>query len=46
MRDSEGTALNFEVLGEAIRSVRASRPLDSSWKKRIDEDYQKRGQKK
>jgi len=44
--DSEGTALNYHVLGEAIRSVRKSRPLDKGWKKRIDEDYQKRGQKK
>lgn len=40
--DGEGTALNFEVIGEAVCSVRSSRPLSASWKSRIDEDYQKR----
>lgn len=40
--DSEGTALNYEVLSEAICSVRCSVPLGSDWKKRIDEDYQRR----
>ena len=41
--DSEGTALNYEVVSEAIRTVRACAPLTRDWKKRIDEDYQKRG---
>ncbi len=41
--DSEGTALNYEVLSCAISDVRGSRPLGGSWKKRIDEDYKKRG---
>ena len=40
--DSEGTALNYEVLSEAICSVRCSKPLGRVWKKRIDEDYQRR----
>lgn len=40
--DSEGTALNYEVLSEAICSVRCSKPLDAKWKARIDEDYQNR----
>ena len=40
--DSEGTALNFEVLSETVCSVRASRPLSADWKKRIDADYQRR----
>jgi len=41
--DSEGTALNYEVLSEAICQIRTcSQPLDSSWKKRIDEDYERR----
>jgi len=40
--DSEGTALNYEVLSEAICSVRCSKPLGREWKKRIDEDYQRR----
>ena len=41
--DSEGTALNYEVLSDAICAVRSSAPLGRSWKKRIDEDYKKRG---
>lgn len=40
--DSKGTALNYEVLSEAICSVRCSKPLSREWKKRIDEDYQRR----
>ncbi len=40
--DSEGTALNYEVISEAICSVRCSRPLEANWKDRIDEDYKKR----
>ena len=43
--DSEGTALNYEVVSEAISSVRCSAPLNADWKKRIDEDYKKRGGK-
>ena len=42
--DSVGTALNFEVIGEAISSVRAcSAPLSSDWKRKIDADFKKRG---
>ena len=41
--DSAGTALNYEVIGEAVCSVRADRPLCADWKRRIDEDVQKRG---
>ena len=40
--DSEGTALNYEVLSETICAVRCSQPLGSDWKKRIDEDYKRR----
>ncbi|MBQ6716810.1 MAG: hypothetical protein IJN21_09860 [Clostridia bacterium] len=40
--DKKGTALNYEVLSEAITSVRASRPLNKDWKQRIDEDYESR----
>ena len=41
--DSEGTALNYEVLSDAIREVRAgNRPLSGDWKSRIDADYQRR----
>ena len=41
--DAAGTVLNYEVIGEAVCSVRASRPLGADWKRRIDEDVQKRG---
>lgn len=44
--DSEGTALNYEVVSDAICSVRCSAPLKADWKKRIDEDYKKRNRKK
>lgn len=41
--DSQGTALNYQVLSEAICSVRANAPLGADWKKSIDEDYARRG---
>ena len=41
--DEAGTALNYEVISEAVCSVRAARPLSADWKRRIDEDVQKRG---
>lgn len=44
--DSAGTALNYEVLGDAICAVRSNAPLSADWKKRIDEDYKKRGTQK
>ncbi len=44
--DSEGTQLNYEVLSEAICAVRCSAPLGADWKKRIDEDYEKRGKRR
>ena len=42
--DKEGTALNYEVLSETISQVRCcSAPISKNWKKRIEEDYKKRG---
>ena len=41
--DREGTTLNYEVISEAVSSVRASRALHFDWKHRIDEDLRKRG---
>ena len=41
--DPAGTALNYDVIGEAVCTVRASRPLTADWKKRIDADVKKRG---
>ena len=40
--DRSGTALNFQVIGEAVSSVRACQPLSADWKQRIDEDYNAR----
>ncbi len=40
--DREGTRLNYRVVGEAISSVRASKPLSADWKSAIDADYQSR----
>jgi uncharacterized protein YegL len=42
--DSAGTTLNYEVVSDAIESVRCcSAPLSRDWKRRIDEDFKKRG---
>ena len=37
--DSRGTRLNYEVLSDAISSVRSCKPLEENWSRRIDEDY-------
>ena len=45
--DEVGTALNFEVISETITKVRSCKDsLSSDWKKKIDEDYRKRGNSK
>lgn len=45
--DEIGTALNYEVISEAITSVRANAAsLSADWKKKIDADYKKRGGKR
>jgi len=41
--DSERTLLNYEVISETVSCMRASRPIQENWKKRIDEDFKKRG---
>jgi uncharacterized protein YegL len=43
--DAKGTALNYEVVGEAVSNLRSSRAMENNWKKRIDEDYKSRGGK-
>ncbi len=40
--DSEGTRLNYEVMSDAISSVRCERPLGKAWKERIDNDFNSR----
>ena len=41
--DKAGTALNYEVVGEAVCSIRASGAISTDWKSRIDEDVNRRG---
>lgn len=41
--DSRGTQLNYEVLGETVALFRRNAPIAEDWKKRIDQDYEKRG---
>ena len=41
--DTAGTALNYEVISEAVGAVRGARPLAANWKRRIDEDVKQRG---
>ena len=41
--DRRGTALNYEVLADAVCEMRAcAAPISAKWKKRIDEDYNNR----
>ena len=41
--DAEGTALNYEAIGEAVCAARSERALGTAWRRRIDEDVKKRG---
>ena len=41
--DRAGTALNYEVISDAVRSVRACEPLTADWKRRIEADRRERG---
>ena len=40
--DSEGTRLNYQVLSQAVSTVRCSAPLGEHWKDAIEEDFRKR----
>ena len=41
--DPAGTALNYEVLGDALSQIRRSgKPLSRHWKEKIEEDYENR----
>ena len=41
--DSIGTAVIYEAVSEAVCNVRACQPMTSSWRRKVDEDYKKRG---
>lgn len=43
--DSEGTALNYNVISDAVTSVRCSAKLSNNWKDRIEKDYAERNKK-
>ena len=40
--DHKGTAVIYEAVSEAVCNVRASRPMSADWRRRVDEDYNKR----
>ena len=41
--DTQGTAVSYEAMSDVVYSVRASRPVEAGWKKKIDADFRKRG---
>ena len=41
--DTQGTAVIYEAVSEAVCSVRACKPMAAGWKRKIDEDFKKRG---
>lgn len=41
--DKEGTSIVYEAVANAACCMRASVPLDESWSRRINEDYERRG---
>jgi uncharacterized protein YegL len=41
--DHQGTAVIYDAVCETVCDFRASRPMAAGWKKRIDEDFEKRG---
>ena len=41
--DHQGTAVIYEAVSEAVCSVRACQTMPSGWRKKIDEDFKKRG---
>lgn len=40
--DSEGTRLNYQIVSEVISDLRADKPIDHSWKQKIEEDFSSR----
>ena len=41
--DRKGTAVIYEAMCDAVCNVRANRPMGTEWKKKLDDDYMKRG---
>ena len=42
--DSQGTAVIYEAMSEAVCTVRACRSMSAAWKRRVDEDFRNRDQ--
>lgn len=40
--DRQGTAVIYEAVSEAVCNIRASRPMSTEWRRKVDEDYLKR----
>ena len=40
--DSRGTALNYDVISEAVSTIRCEEELSAGWKSRIEEDFENR----
>ncbi len=40
--DSQGTQVNYEAISDAVCCARAARPIDGTWKRRIDHDFASR----
>ena len=43
LADSAGTGVIYEAVSDAVCSFRSCRPMGADWKRRVDEDYKKRG---
>ena len=41
--DSIGTAVIYEAVSEAVCNIRACQPMTNNWRRKVDEDYKKRG---
>lgn len=44
--DSEGTALNYEVVSETVACYRSCKPIAANWKAKIEKDYKSRSSKR
>ena len=43
--DSAGTAVIYEAMSEVVCNVRANKPMSKEWKRNVDADFKKRGNK-
>ena len=43
--DGVGTAVIYEAMSEVVCNVRANKPMSKEWKRKVDADFKKRGNK-